>query len=111
MVEVTEHCAGIFEESATSVRQLNTPRLAFKELHTHFPFDRLDLSGKRWLLHAEALSGACDVPFLRDCDEIPEVAQFQCHTKRVSILLRPCHRSTLLLVLSVAQHCIAANCH
>jgi hypothetical protein len=30
VVEVTEHCAGVIEESATSVRQLNTPRLASK---------------------------------------------------------------------------------
>src|SRR5258708_5429513 len=30
VIEVTEHCAGVIEESATSVRQLNTPRLASK---------------------------------------------------------------------------------
>jgi hypothetical protein len=30
VIEVTEHCAGVIEESATSVRQLDTPRLASK---------------------------------------------------------------------------------
>jgi len=30
LVEVTEYCTGVIEESATSVRQLNTPRLAPK---------------------------------------------------------------------------------
>jgi hypothetical protein len=56
-------------------------------LYIHFPFDRLDLSTERRLLHTEPFRGACDVPFLGDSDEIPEVPQFHCHTKRVCILL------------------------
>jgi hypothetical protein len=84
---VSEHCAGVIEESATSVGQLDTPRLASKELYIHFPFDRLDLSAERRLLHAKPLRGARDVPFLGDSDEIPKVAQFHCHTRRVWILL------------------------
>jgi len=56
-------------------------------LYVHFPFDRLDLSAEWWLLHAKPLRGARDVPFLGDSDEIPEVPQFHCHTKRVWILL------------------------
>jgi hypothetical protein len=87
VIEVAEHCAGIIEESATSVSQLNTPRLPSKELYIHFLLDRLDLSAERRLLHAEPLRSARDVPFLGDSDEIPEVSQFHCHTRRVWILL------------------------
>jgi hypothetical protein len=83
VVQVTKHCAGIFEESATCVRQLNTPRLAAEELHVKLAFDCLDLSAERWLLHAEPPRGARDVPFLGDSDKIPEVPQFHNHTWRV----------------------------
>jgi hypothetical protein len=86
-IEVTEHCAGVIEESTTSVRQLNTPRLPSKELYIHFLFDRFDLSAERRLLHAEPLRGARDVSFLGDSDEISEVPQFHCHTRIVWISL------------------------
>jgi hypothetical protein len=79
MLVLREHCARFIEEDASSISQLNAARLAVKELHIEFAFDRLDPLTEWRLLHAELLGSARDVPFLGDRDEIAEVPEFHCH--------------------------------
>jgi hypothetical protein len=52
-------------------------------LDIEFPFDRPDLLAEWRLLNAKALGGPGDVPFLRDCNEIPEVPQLHCHIQNI----------------------------
>jgi hypothetical protein len=61
------------------IGEFDTARLATEQLYVKFTFQRFDLLAKRRLLHAEPLSGARDVPFLGDRNEIPEVSPFHCH--------------------------------
>src|SRR5215813_3520909 len=76
VVQLCEHGAGIVEEGATGLGQLDTTPFAAEELRVKFAFQRLDLLAEGRLLHAEPLSGARDVPFLGYCNEIPEVPEF-----------------------------------
>ena len=57
---------------------------AMKQLHTELAFQLADLSAQRRLPHAEPLSGARDMPFLGNSDEIAEMPQLhwpQPHTQ------------------------------
>src|SRR5262249_8621906 len=76
VVQLCEHGAGIVEEGATGLGQLDTTPFAAEELRVKLAFQRLDLLTEGWLLHAQPLRGARDVPFLGDCNEIPEVPEF-----------------------------------
>jgi hypothetical protein len=71
------------EQSAARVGQFDAARLATEQLDIKLPFDCPDLLAERRLLHAEALGGPGDVPFLRDCNEIPEVPQLHCHIRNI----------------------------
>jgi hypothetical protein len=42
-----------------------------------FALQRADLLAERWLLHAQPFGGTRDVTFVRDRQEIPDVAKFQ----------------------------------
>jgi len=79
VAELIQYCAGIFEVDATGVGQLDTARFAAEQLHVEFAFQRLDLLAERRLLHAKPFSGARDVPFLSDRNEISEVPEFHYH--------------------------------
>src|SRR5262249_1810839 len=81
LVEMRQHGAGIVQESAAGVRQLDPARLAAKKLHVKLAFHRLDAEAERGLLHAKPLRGAGDMPLLRNGDEISEVSQLQGHTQ------------------------------
>ena len=73
--------AGIVEESAPSVRQFDSACFAAKQLHIKLTFHRLNPEAERGLLHAKPLRGSCDMPFLRNGDEVSKVPQFHSHTK------------------------------
>src|SRR5262245_39322537 len=79
VVELSKRCAGLVEESAAGVGELDAAWLAAEQLHIEFALQRLDLLAERRLLHAEPLGGARDVRFLGDRDEIAKVPQFHCH--------------------------------
>src|ERR1700704_6658043 len=71
-IELRKHGTGIVEEGMACVSQLYTTRHTAKQLHIALPFDRGDLSAKRWLLHAEPLRCPRDMAFLGHRDEISE---------------------------------------
>ena len=83
MVEALENETTLLEQDAAGLRQLDAARLAAEELHVELPLDRLDLLAQGWLLHAEPLGGAGDVPLLRDRDEVPELPQVHHHIRSV----------------------------
>src|SRR5262245_16929207 len=80
LAEVRQHGTGIVEENAPGFGQLDTARLAAKQLHIKLAFHCLDAEAERGLLHAKPLRGSRDMPFLRDCDEVSKVPQLQSHT-------------------------------
>ena len=73
MIELSKDRAGIVEEGAPGIGQIDTARLSVEEPRIKFAFDRLDALTERRLLHAKPLRGSCDVPFFSDSDEIPKV--------------------------------------
>jgi hypothetical protein len=81
VVKTLKYCPSIDEERAASVGQLHAARLAAKQLHVKFPFDRLDQSTERWLLDVEPLRCPRNMTFFSDSDEVPEMSQFHCHTQ------------------------------
>ena len=81
VVKTLKYCPSIDEERAASVGQLHAARLAAKQLHVKFPFDRLDQSTERWLLDVEPLRCPCNMTFFSDSDEVPEMSQFHCNTQ------------------------------
>jgi hypothetical protein len=80
--EMAENCSSILQERASGFGQFNAARLAAKELNIKLAFDRFDPLAERRLLHAKPFGGACDMSFLRDRDEIPEILQVHCIFKR-----------------------------
>jgi hypothetical protein len=67
--KVGKHRAGLGEQRAAGVGQLNATGLAVKQLNVKLSFHRLDLLAQRRLLHAELFSGSRYVPFLGDRNE------------------------------------------
>src|SRR5262245_1638551 len=80
LVEMRQHGAGIVQENAPGVGQLDPARLAPKQLHIKLTFHSLDAEAERGLLHAKPLRGSCNMSFLRNCDEVSEVSQLHSHT-------------------------------
>src|SRR5262245_45424603 len=80
LVEVRQHGASIVEENAPSVGQFDPARLTTKQLHVKLAFHCLDAEAERRLLHAKPLRGSCDMPFLRNGDEVSKVPQLHSHT-------------------------------
>jgi hypothetical protein len=74
-----EHRPRIVKEDAAGFGQLDTARLAAKELNVKFALNRFDPLAERRLLHAEAFGGSRDMSFLCDGDEIPEMSKLHCH--------------------------------
>src|SRR5262249_4372336 len=81
VIELCEYDAGILEEGAPCVGQLNTTRLAVKLFYTKFPFVCLDPLAQWRLLHAEPFRGPGDMPLLGDRDKISELPQVHFHIK------------------------------
>jgi hypothetical protein len=75
-----QHGAGIVEENAPGVGQLDPARLAAKQLHAELAFHCFNPEAERGLLHAKPLRGSCDMPFLRNGDEVSKVPQLHSHT-------------------------------
>src|SRR5262245_56123963 len=80
LLEMRQHGTGIIEENAPGVGQLDPTRLAAKQLHVKLALHCLDAEAERRLLHAKALRGSGDMPFLRNGDEISKVPQLHSHT-------------------------------
>src|SRR5262245_26621210 len=76
VIELRERCAGVFEERAPGVGQLDAAPFAAEELNVKLAFTRLDPLAERRLLHAKPLGGPRNVPFFGNRNEIPEVLEF-----------------------------------
>jgi len=79
LAELAQYFTGNFEVDATRVGQFDAARLATKQLHIELAFQRFNLLAERRLLHAQSFSGARNVSFLGDRNEVPKVPQFHCH--------------------------------
>jgi hypothetical protein len=82
-MKMAENCSSILQQRVTSFGQLNTTRLAAKELNIEFSLHRFDLLAERRLLHAQPFGGARDVRFLSDRDEIPKMPHVHCHIQKI----------------------------
>jgi quercetin dioxygenase-like cupin family protein len=79
VIELGEDCTSIIEKGAAGIGQLDAARLATKQLHVKFLFDRLDQLTEWRLLDAEPIRRSRDVVLLGDRDEISEMPEFHCH--------------------------------
>src|SRR5262244_3543585 len=100
MIELSKDRAGMVEEGAPGVGQLDTARLSVKQLHIKFAFDRLDALTERRLLHAKPLRSPGDVPFLGNSDEILQVPEFHGIFSEIWISSPAYYRSTCCGMLS-----------
>ena len=75
-LDLVENDAGAIEKGDARVGQFDAARLAAKQLHVEFLFQRADLHAQRRLLNAEPFGGPGHVLFFSDGNEIAQVAQF-----------------------------------
>jgi len=76
---LSEHRPGAVEEHATSLRQIDSARLASEELDVELALDLLNALAEWWLLHAELFGRAGDVAFLGDRKKVPQVFEIDGH--------------------------------
>src|SRR5262249_34077945 len=102
---VREHRPGAVEKHATSVRQIDSARLATEELDPELAFDFLDSLAEWRLLHAELFRRARDVALLGDREKVPPILEFDSHIENDIDFGRPIGS---LAVCNDAIRCVIA---
>lgn len=87
-----EDDAGLVEQHLTRTGERDAAAVAFEQGDTEASFELRNRPGQRGLSDAEALSGPAEVQFLRDGDEVPELAGLQRVHRRPD---RPAHRRAM----------------
>jgi len=74
--DLLQNATRLRQESGSCLRQRNLPLGPVQQPHTEFRFEFANLLANRRLCDVQSRRGATEVQFLRDRDEISEVAKF-----------------------------------
>lgn len=77
--------AGLTEQMLAGISQFDTARRPFEQRHTQFCFQLTDPLRQWRGRHMQPVGRTPEMPFLRDCNEVPQSAQIDiAHTSQTS---------------------------